>query len=641
MELDTLSNADYLKNKLVDIYYRFITPKGEHDILKFSETYEELLGSIVDSLSCSGFEQNKPVLKMLYKLIAQTRDICYGKGERDITYMMIYGWWKYYPNMGLLALYSMMFSENNMENGYRTGFKLAIDTSNVYIPHQNSYGCFKDVKYFCNYVRKYGDKRIANENTILCKYAMIMLNQRVYDDYIEYCKNGTLPSLACKWVPRENSKYDWIFEQMAIQWAYATNPYILSSVNLEQYDDMNVSFKYVKAVVKCKMIYRKIISQLTRLLDLPESKQCCGKWSEIDPAKITIDTMFRNSNALFNIDNTFDYREPTIIDKDRRQCAANIKDHIFIADLSPQLKLEKLQRSYINQCTFTPMQFVKQAVKLLACNNTCGSNDIRQNVIYQIGLLNENWKKFSKRCNALEFFIPIVDMSLSMVQSNDAIYNAIGMSCLIAEKSRIGQRIMVMDNVPTWVNLDGCGGDFVEMVETLYNYTSKNTVANILKTFDTIIRSIGNSNSNSGDSSSSITYGTGSGSGSGEKMDLVFVVLTNQTSFWKYENEMIHTLIVDLFTDAKIDIPHIVYWNCSASTSTGTGHTDDAPTRPVSGTMAKSSMVSGTNAELLNHFSFIGWGDKYNNSAIDTLENILSSSRYDIMDNLFETYFDI
>jgi len=639
MELDTLSSADYFKNKLVDIYYRFITPKGEHDILKFSETYEELLGSIVDSLSCSGFEQNKLVLKMLYKLIAQTRDICYGKGERDITYMMIYGWWKYYPNMGLLALYSMMFSENNIETGYRTGFKLAIDTSNVYVPHQNSYGCFKDVKYFCNYVRKYGDKRIANENTVLCKYAMIMLNQRVYDDYIEYCKNGTLPSLACKWVPRENSKYDWIFEQMAIQWAYATNPYILSSVNLEQYDDMNVSFKYVKAVVKCKMIYRKIISQLTRLLDLPESKQCCGKWSEIDPAKITIDTMFRNSNALFNIDNTFDYREPTIIDKDRRQCAANIKDHIFMTDLSPQLKLEKLQRSYINQCTFTPMQFVKQAVKLLACKNTCGSNDIRQNVIYQIGLLNENWKKFSKRCNALDFFIPIVDMSLSMVQSNDAIYNAIGMSCLIAEKSRIGQRIMVMDNVPTWVNLDGCGGDFVEMVETLYNYTSKNTVANILKTFDTIIRSIGNS----GDSSSSITYGTGSGSGSGEKMDLVFVVLTNQTSFWKYENEMIHTLIVDLFTDAKIDIPHIVYWNCSASTSTSTitGHTDDAPTRPASGTMAKSSMVSGTNAELLNHFSFIGWGDKYNNSAIDTLENILSSSRYDMMDNLFETYFDI
>jgi Domain of unknown function (DUF2828) len=513
------------------------------------------------------------------------------------------------------------------------------------VPHQNSYGCFKDVKYFCNYVRKYGDKFLYNKNTLLCKYAITMLNQRVYDDYIEYCKNGTLPSLACKWVPRENSKYDWIFEQMAIQWSYATNSHILSSVNLEQYDGMNVSFKYMKAVKKCKMIYRKVISQLSRLLDLPEKKQCDRKWSEIDPAKLTIDAMFRNSNALFNIDNTFDYREPTIIDKDRRQCAANIKDHIFIADLSPQLKLEKLQRSYINQCTFTPMQFVKQAIKLVACKNKRASNDIWQNVVYQIGLLNENWKRFSKRCNALDFFIPIVDMSLSMVQSDDAIYNAIGMSCLIAEKSRIGQRVMVMDNIPTWVNLDGCADNFVEMVETLYNYTSKNTVANILKTFDTIIQSISKSNNgelvcaiNDGEYNSNTTCVCDNK----EKINLVFVVFTNQTSFWKYENEMIHPLIVDLFTDAKIDIPHIVYWNCSANICTGTDTCkSDANIRPVSGTMVKSSMVSGTNAELLNHFSFIGWGNKYNNSAIDTLENILSSSRYDMMDKLFEKYFMI
>jgi hypothetical protein len=110
---------------------------------------------------------------------------------------------------------------------------------------------------------------------------------------------------------------------------------------------------------------------------------------------------------------------------------------------------------------------------------------------------------------------------------------------------------------------------------------------------------------------------------------------------------MIHSLILDLFTGAKIDIPHIVYWNCSAtsnsssSCSNNTSRDDYTTTRPVSGTTAKSAMVSGTNAELLNHFSFIGWGDKYNNTAIDTLENILSSSRYDMMDNLFEKYFDV
>jgi hypothetical protein len=183
------------------------------------------------------------------------------------------------------------------------------------------------------------------------------------------------------------------------------------------------------------------------------------------------------------------------------------------------------------------------------------------------------------------------------------------------------------------------------MVETLYSYTSKNTISNILKTFDTIIQSISNTNN-------------------GEKMDLVFVIFTNQNSFWKYENvsatrlsssaaqngglshifsseanenEMIHPIIMDRFKSAKVDIPHIVYWNCS----TATIDIDDELIKPVSSITPKSCMVSGTNAELLNHFSFIGWGDQYNNSAIDTLENILSNSRYDLMDNLFEKYFNV
>ena len=447
------------------------------------------------------------------------------------------------------------------------------------------------------------------------KYAITMLNQRVYDDYKEYLKNGTMPSLACKWVPRENSKYGWIFEKMAIQWIQATDPVILSSVNIEQYENMsNVSLKNCKAVIKCKTIYRKVISLLCKQLDLPETKQCNKKWGEIDPATITIDSMFRKNNALFNIDNTFDNRKTTIIDADRRQCAHNIKEHVFIAEMSPEFKLENMRKSYINQCTFSPMQFVKQAIKLIGSRKINGSIEIQQNILYQIGLLNNNWRKFSQKCNALDFFIPILDMSLSM--SGDPLYNAIGMSCLIAEKSKIGQRIMVMDIIPTWVNLEGCSGNFVEMVEILYNYTNRNTVANILKTFDTII--------------DAITTCNGNGNGN-KKMDLVFVIFTNESSYITYGNEMAHTHIVNSFSRAKLDIPHIIYWNCSPNIQV----------KPVYGLTNKSAMVSGTNAELLNHFSFISWSNLYNNNSFDTLENILSNSRYDIMGELFDKYFSI
>jgi hypothetical protein len=601
--LSNQENIEYFKNKIVDVYYTSSRPCVKPDLDKNAKIYGELLCSL---------NPHKNLLKMLYKLIAQTRDICYGKGERDITYMMIYQWWRYYPLLALTALYSMMFS------GYHSDyvFNTYIDVNNEYAPHQNSYGCFKDVKYFCNYLRKYAHTiTYTNNDNTLCNYAITILNQRVYDDYKEYLKNGTMPSLACKWVPRENSKYGWIFEKMAIQWIQATDPVILSSINIEQYENMsNVSLKNCKAVIKCKTIYRKVISLLSKQLDLPETKQCNKKWADIKPYTITIDSMFRKNNALFNIDNTFDNRKPTIIDADRRQCAHNIKEHVFIAEMSPHFKLENMRKSYINQCTFSPLQFVKQAIKLIGSRKINGSIEIQQNILYQIGLLNANWRKFSQKCNALDFFIPIVDMSLSM--SGDPLYNAIGMSCLIAEKSKIGQRIMVMDIIPTWVNLEGCSGNFVEMVEILYNYTNRNTVANILKTFDTIIDAITMCNSD--------------GNGN-KKMDLVFVIFTNESSYITYGNEMVHTNIINSFSRAKLDIPHIIYWNCSPNIQV----------KPVYGLTNKSAMVSGTNAELLNHFSFIGWSNLYNNNSFDTLENILSNSRYDIMGELFDKYFSI
>jgi hypothetical protein len=91
------------------------------------------------------------------------------------------------------------------------------------------------------------------------------------------------------------------------------------------------------------------------------------------------------------------------------------------------------------------------------------------------------------------------------------------------------------------------------------------------------------------------------------------------------------------FSNAKLDIPHIIYWNCSPTIDT---NIDNIPVKPVYGLTPKSAMVSGINAELLNHFSFIGWSNLYNNNSFDTLENMLSNSRYDVMGDLFDKYWE-
>ena len=109
----TPQQIEYYKESLVYIYYKFIrSDNGEHNIKCYAKIYDDLIYSLshanksgeyvitsdhgtgvgIRGLSGDNLLSHIAILKLLYKLIAQTRDICYGKGERDITYMMIYTW---------------------------------------------------------------------------------------------------------------------------------------------------------------------------------------------------------------------------------------------------------------------------------------------------------------------------------------------------------------------------------------------------------------------------------------------------------------------------------------------------------------------------------------------------------------------
>jgi hypothetical protein len=246
---------------------------------------------------------------------------------------MIYSWWKHFPKMGMLLFYSII-CECDTKGVFDLCNKTNIDKNILYTPHQNGYGCFKDIKYFCRYVlKKYSSRQEKYEPII--GFAITWLNQRLYNDYTEFIKNGTYPSLACKWIPREKSKYGWIFKKMAIQGANVMTPEILKTVPIDNYElyynsiHYSISFDNMKAVTKCNMNYRKVVSCLTKIVDIPEYKQCNKTWSDINPEKITLDAFFRKSNAFLNVDNTFDYREKTILNADRRNCSHNVKEFLF------------------------------------------------------------------------------------------------------------------------------------------------------------------------------------------------------------------------------------------------------------------------------------------------------------------------
>jgi hypothetical protein len=78
--------------------------------------------------------------------------------------------------------------------------------------------------------------------------------------------------------------------------------------------------------------------------------------------------------------------------------------------------------------------------------------------------LDSQWRDNSSQTGALENMIAMVDVSGSM--NGDPLNAAIALGIRVAEKSKLGKRVMTFSSTPTWVNLEGHNG-FVSMVEKL------------------------------------------------------------------------------------------------------------------------------------------------------------------------------
>ena len=72
----------------------------EHVLTKFLTK----LSIKIDYGSITEKEVARDYLSILYKMIGHTRDIVDGKGEYTLTYMMIYTWYKFFPELSKFAL---------------------------------------------------------------------------------------------------------------------------------------------------------------------------------------------------------------------------------------------------------------------------------------------------------------------------------------------------------------------------------------------------------------------------------------------------------------------------------------------------------------------------------------------------------
>jgi len=420
--------SNNIREKILQFSFQ-LTRTNEAGVKSLQIVLTDLLTSLKNNVKVAFVgerEVAKGLLSVLYRMIGHTRDIVDGKGECTLTYMMIYTWYKFFPQLSFFVL------------------RCLVDLGDKNI-HQ--YGSWKDLKYFCEYCKSQGEDVLHP----LIKYVVKLINDQLK---LDVSADTTNVSLLAKWVPREKSSFGWIYETLALDYFK------------DFLETANTVERQRKAVLKCKTQYRKLLSSLNKKIDTTQVKQCGKNWAAIDFNKVTSITIAKQKKAFLNkkIDDTVRFPE----DHDRNQCSEN-----FIAHIKKAVAGEvEMKGKRVGMADFT-----KQA------RNLChGENQD------EIDLLNTQWSSNSTQTGALGNMIAMVDVSGSM--EGDPMDVAIALGIRIAEKSALGKRVMTFSSTPTWVNLESCPNfvSMVEVIENAPFGTNTNFKAALTMILDAIIQ---------------------------------------------------------------------------------------------------------------------------------------------------------
>ena len=591
-------------------------------------------------------------LVLLYKMVGQTRDCFYGKGEHDLSYMMLTVLYKYYPVLAIYALHTFVQPNYNGESGELGEFGELGELGEL---DERGYGSWRDLKYLCEYLRCNTSESIQHP---LIKYCVRLMNNALKKDYdtwndildnyfqkiihsssfssIETIKKPVARehlSTVCKWIPREYKKFDWLNEMLVIDWFETYKPYILSS-------HTSVA-GYYNSLNKCKLLYRKMVSKLNKVLDTTEIKLCSNQLDEIIPKNIPQSLFMKNKNKLWysNIcDNTKIGFVTSNNNSIQNKCATEFQRHFeqkffLLSPFDPNREHNKLIP------TDAPIYlFIKEAYKLYlykssqlsqdpqnyyCSNNSNNSNNSKssQSLQLKIDILNHQWNQVSSiiGSDTLNDFIPIIDTSFDIDKLSNPFFSSIGFAFLICCRSSLCKRIITIDHQCSWINLEHCN-DLFSMVTCFFDAisTNSNTNYNVLDAFDMIITSI---------AETKMSY---------RKIAKLSLVLFHQNNL----PSQFHSLITKLFYTKGLlssrgkpfPTPRIIYWNISGS---GYSHL------PFNITDENVFSLSGLSGSLIKHLYLLEnlCNGKKGNS-YDLICNILHQRRFETaprMDAIVQT----
>ena len=128
-------NNNNIKTKFVELYFQLVRCENSDNLkLLLKDKYHELLSQIFFDYNNT---KNLEYIKLLVKMIANTRDIISGKGEYNLSYFLISELYKFKEHTYVLKHIQQICK--------------SLLTSFVDLSQQHPYGSWKDLKYFLNY----------------------------------------------------------------------------------------------------------------------------------------------------------------------------------------------------------------------------------------------------------------------------------------------------------------------------------------------------------------------------------------------------------------------------------------------------------------------------------------------------------
>jgi hypothetical protein len=437
-----------------------------------------------------------------------------------------------------------------------------------------------------------------------------VINKQLRQD-IESVNNTKSCSLLAKWIPREKSKkFGWIHKILAMDY-------------FEHYGHLGWT---KRATDKAQTYYRKIVSRLNRYIDTVQIKQCSQTWKAIDFDNVTSITMMKQRKAFLN--------DKCLHDDDRIICRQHLLQHIDqVKNGTTEMKGKRTSM----------IDFVKAAIQLKDTDANTNTNSESERFI-----INEAWKNNSKDTKSLENMIAMVDTSGSMESENSQpLYSAMGLGIRVAEKSKLGKRIMTFHSNPTWINLDNCK-DFVDEVHMVRDAGwGMNT--NFHKAMELILNQI-KVNKLAADDVENLVLVVFSDMqfDAAEKNDEFITSSPNDSNCGSYMGtrcgpndsscgsqpravtETVRQILVKKFHDAGVEIcgkgykmPHILFWNLRS--------TNGFPELSYQNNV---TMLSGYSPMLLNSFMEDGMTGLREVTPWGMLTKMLDKERYNVLESL-------